>query len=233
MRLSPSANSTVENRRSFSSRAPRSSSRAPVKRGCTTIRSSVARSSTTSLARLHARTMVTLRVLRASSFALTSRRTSGRCTATRSIVRPAISLWRSRAMVSVSGSSGMTVKLSPPDVRPEVAAGKSDVLGPVRAAAAGLGEAVGDGGDRGDTTTGRRELPRRRERGPGVKEQGVWREGADLNEVPPSRRLGIPRGRYHGGDGEGVAPLELEIGRQPIAAGDCRQGLEEARPQQG
>jgi hypothetical protein len=52
----------------------------------------------------------------------------------------------------------MTVKLSPSDVGPEVAAGKTDALRTLHAPTARLREAVSDGGDRAHAAAGRREL---------------------------------------------------------------------------
>src|SRR5258705_9016704 len=106
------------------------------------MRSPLLRSRTTSLARRQGRTMVAPIVRRASSVASTSRSTSARRTTTPAIERPRISRSRSRAIVSVSGSSGTRLPLAgdlaPPDVGAVLLAGELDLLGVPKAGSLGF-----------------------------------------------------------------------------------------------
>src|SRR5687768_5079537 len=90
--------------------------RAPVNRGWTTSRSPVERSVTISFARRQLLRIVAPESRRANACFPVSRSTSARVTFTLTTEVPAIAASRSRAIVSVSGSSGIALQLSPRDV---------------------------------------------------------------------------------------------------------------------
>src|ERR1700686_5135317 len=104
-------------------------SSAPVKRGCTTIRSPVSRSITTRFALRQLRRIVASRSRLAIERALTSRSTSALRTETFFIFRPRIAPSRSRAIVSVSGNSGTAHHLPPPDVASQLLSLERHLLG--------------------------------------------------------------------------------------------------------
>src|SRR5687768_3941270 len=115
-------------------------STAPVNRGCTTMRSPVERSTTTSFARRHARAIVAPVTRRTSCAAVTARTTSGFVIRAPMIVRPRNAASRSRAIVSVSGSSGTAVQLAPSDVGADLLVGKVDAGRVIGAELLGFGD---------------------------------------------------------------------------------------------
>src|SRR5579859_1286870 len=127
-------------------------SRAPVNRGCTTRRSPVERSITISLARRQARWSHAPTSRRFRAGPVMPRSTSARLRRTLVIRSPLISRSRSRAMVSVSGSSGTPVELSPTDIRSVLLARELHAAGVVLAAAAGIWHRVTDASDGQDAT---------------------------------------------------------------------------------
>src|SRR4051812_39946556 len=78
-------------------------------------------------------------------------------TFTVSIVAPPIAPSRSRAIVSVSGSSGTAGQLAPTDIASELLAVDFDPLGNGPTAARGGGDVIGDRGDGEDASAGRHE----------------------------------------------------------------------------
>src|SRR6266481_2034244 len=131
---------------------------APVKRGCTTIRSPVSRSITTSFALRQLRRIVASCSRFAIECALTSRSTSALRTETFFIFRPRIAPSRSRAIVSVSGSSGTAHNLPPPDVTPQLLSLARHLLGVRSRQLRGLDETGGDRGHREHPASGGYEL---------------------------------------------------------------------------
>src|SRR5258706_5022314 len=121
---------------------------APVKRGCTTIRSPVSRSITTSFALRQLRRIVASRSRFAIERALTSRSTSALRTDTFFILRPRIAPSRSRAIVSVSGNSGTAHNLPPPDVASQLLSLERHPLGVGSRQLRRLDEARRDNGHR-------------------------------------------------------------------------------------
>src|SRR5690348_18235162 len=85
---------------------------------------------------------------RRSLAGVVSRRTSACVTVTPAIVAPASARCRSRAMVSVSGSSGMALELPPRDVGAVLAARELDRTRRADARALGGGERIGHTGHR-------------------------------------------------------------------------------------
>src|SRR5918992_1332866 len=131
---------------------------APVKRGCTTMRSPVERSITTSLARRQHRSIVVPVTRRANRAAVISRRTSGLATREPTIVLRVIAASRSRAIVSVSGSSGTAAKFAPSDVGAVVLGRQVDAVGVMRAETLCFVESRCDRRGSEDATTGGAQL---------------------------------------------------------------------------
>src|SRR5262249_13176241 len=127
----------------------------PVKRGCTTIRSSLDRSRITSLARRQARTIVVPVTRRASVRADTSRNTSACRTCTRAIVLPVIARSKSRAIVSVSGSSG----IAKPDIRAILLAVEAHAMHEVQTLRVRRAQRCPDASHAQHAPTGRDEMP--------------------------------------------------------------------------
>src|SRR5690348_4656691 len=177
--------------------------RAPVKRGCTTTRSPVERSRTTSLARRQLRSMRAPLTRRASSRAETSRNTSALVTTTSVIVAPLTSRCRSRAMVSVSGSSGMphcrlSRDLAPADVAAEVLAGELHQRRELATLALRLVDCWRAAGHRENATAVGDEIAVRRALRAGVKDDDIIRYAGHRDDVAGARRVGIPTARKDG-----------------------------------
>src|SRR5438128_4460568 len=144
--------------------------RAPVKRGCTTRRSPVSRSITTSFARRQLRTMVASCNRFARDRELTPRRTSRFLTDTFFILRPLIAPSRSRAIVSVSGNSGTARQLTPANVASQLLPLERHLLGMVARHLARLDQTRSHSGDGKHPTAGSDELIRGRiDGGAGLK----------------------------------------------------------------
>src|SRR5690349_14859655 len=117
------------------------------------MRSSESRSSTTSLARRHARTNDRPVVRASRSAAVPPRSTSGLLTTTSVMRLPVIARSRSRAIVSVSGSSGtgslhLALDLAPPDVGSILLPVESHALDVLHAARLRQLDTRGDGAHR-------------------------------------------------------------------------------------
>src|SRR5690242_3578012 len=127
------------------------------------MRSSESRSSTTSLARRHARTNERPLVRAPRSAGEPSRSTSGRVTTTSVMRLPVIARSRSRAIVSVSGSSGtgslrLALDLAPPDVGTVLLSFEADALDVFHAPGLRELDARRDGADGEDAPAGGDEL---------------------------------------------------------------------------
>src|SRR5687768_13910041 len=202
---------------------------APVNRGCTTMRSPVERSMTTSFARRHDRMIVAPATRRASADGVTSRSTSALATRARTILLPLISASRSRAIVSVSGSSGTAAKFAPANVGPVVAAAELDVPGVVRAQPLCLVERRCDCGDRKDAPAGGHELACVVASRSGVKDEHVHVLDAwQSHDVARLGLLRIAQRRDHRCDGMPTYTVIEAIG-QSLFARDARQQLEKRR----
>src|SRR3954464_4261280 len=152
---------------------------APVNRGWITMWSLVDTSITMSFARRQQRVIVAPATRLARARGVTSRSTSAWLTVTPSMIAPPTSASRSRAIVSVSGSSGNAAQLPPADVRPELATWKSHLLGRLAAAARG-GLDVRGQTCHGEHTTARRPERFAVESGSGVEDQHVVRWSGEL-----------------------------------------------------
>src|SRR5882762_3322443 len=133
---------------------------APVKRGCTTIRSPVSRSITTSFALRQLRRIVASRSRFAIERALTARSTSALRTVTFFIFRPRIAPSSSRAIVSVSGNSGTAHNPPPTDVASQLLSLKRHPLGVRPRQLRGFDEIRGDCGHCEHPPSGCHELIR-------------------------------------------------------------------------
>src|ERR1035437_535862 len=215
---------------------------APVKRGCTTIRSPVERSSTTIFARRQNRSIDAPDTRLRSAPAATSRSTSPFRTTTPVIVRPRSSRSRSRAIVSVSGGSGTRLlllagNLAPADIRAELFALELNSLRVVETpplrdgdglAERAHGEHAAARGDEAAVGVARRT---------GVKdEDAVFRRGQG-DRIAGARTLGIVCRGEHGGNagtsclrGSGAERLALghrehEVDQARLAAQDGKERL--------
>src|SRR4051812_30310955 len=182
-------------------------SNAPVKRGWTTMRSSLDRSSTMSFARRHARTMTVPATRRAKSAGVLSRRTSALVMTTRSMRAPATSSSRSRAIVSVSGSSGTsaaglranaTRQLSPADVAAELLAREFDGSSQILAPALRVVHRITKTGHSEHAAARCHERSGRIALGAGVKYESLVRNLGNQNSVAAAWLIGIARRREHG-----------------------------------
>src|SRR5688572_30696429 len=176
------------------------------------MRSSESRSSTTSLARRHARTKARPAVRAWRSSAEPSRSTSGLVTSTSVMRLPVIARSRSRAMVSVSGSSGtgslhLTLDLAPSDVGAILLPLEAHALDEFHAARLRQLHAWRDGADREHASAGRDELPLGVPRGTGVEDEDAVFGRRQRDHVTRARRLGIV-GR--GDDGRDARALRFD-----------------------
>src|SRR5262249_15273012 len=204
--------------------------RAPVKRGWTTMRSPVERSSTTSFARRHAWSMVAPTTRAASCAALTSRRTSALETRTATMRAPATSRSRSRAMVSVSGSSGMSrfgeaSELPPTDVGAVLFAVEFDARRVARAALLSIFERVAQAGDREYAPSAGRERAIRQALGPRVEDEYLVRRLGKSDAVAGPRPVGVAGAREDGRHGVLGSAYRSKVGNR-FAAGDCEHEVE-------
>ena len=226
--------STATPRRAASRRR---SAAPPVKRGCTTMRSPVDRSSTTSLARRQAARRTRAREPRDELLRGDLAKNVGRRHAHGHDLRPTISRSRSRAIVSVSGSSGTPRRFGsleklnrassrqPMSVRCCLPANVTLLAKPrLRSCASSNVCAEARDGEhapaRGDQIAVRGAL------GAGVKDEHVIRCSWDLDAVAGARLVGISGGRQHGGDG--CAPVRDAVAlRQRFSHRDAPNQLGE------
>src|SRR5512133_2631055 len=146
---------------------------APVKRGVTTRWAPSCSERITLLARRQARATVWFATDRLKRAALTPRSTSRRSTSTSVMSEPAIAACRSRAIVSVSGSSGTTCELAPADVAPELLPVERDVGCGRGTLLARRLECWGERGDRKHTSAGCTQRAVVVAPGPGVEDDHV------------------------------------------------------------
>src|SRR5450432_2138141 len=117
-------------------------------------------------------------VRRDSDAALTSWSTSARRTLRATIIEPDSARSRSRAIVSVSGSSGTPLQFPPPDVATELLPLELDRTRDARTLALGVRERRADGGHGEDSSARSDQLASRIERCSRVKNVDVrlpWR----------------------------------------------------------
>ena len=155
-----------------------------MKRGCTTMRSSDERSSTTSFARRQARTIVIRRVRRAQLVRVDLAkhvRPVNRDAFDRPAGDLAVEIARDRFGLRKLGHGDEALAIR---CRAELATGESHGFGALRTAAARLGKAVGDRGDGEHSSARGDELTGWRARGAGVEQLRFVRH--------PARRMGSP-----------------------------------------
>src|SRR6185503_2071974 len=210
-----------------------SMSRAPVKRGCTTIRSPLSRSITTSFARRQLRRIVVWRRRFDSLRAVTSRSTSVLRTVTFSIRRPLIAPFKSRAIVSVSGNSGTACQLAPSDVVPELLSAERHRLGVRSGHLRGLEETGGDGRYGQHAPTRCDELVCRVPCCARVKDFDAFARRRKLNDIAGPGVLGIPGCCNDGRHGTERLPIGIAGTAQRGSACYCCHQFEQRRFHEG
>src|SRR5687768_690023 len=200
---------------------------APVNRGWTTMRSPEERSVTTSFARLQLLSSVApVSRLMKPDFP-TSLRTSGRVTFAAAIVRPAIAASRSRAIVSVSGSSGIPLELAPCDVTAKLLSREAHALRVVAGKCSGVCHRVSGRCNCENAPSVRDQLASFTVAGGGcLKDVQPVRWGRDPDGIVLPRRIGIPVRRKNRCDGAGTRPFDRRHTGDRIAAGDSMHRLE-------
>src|SRR4051812_2808096 len=168
-------------------------------------------------------------VRRASARAPTTRSTSGFETSTPAIVLPATRRWRSRAMVSTSGSSGTAGNLAPADVSAKLLAFEADPVGGDATAPLRLFEGRSDASHREHATTRRHQFAGRAPSGTPMKHEDVLQIGGDVDRRAGGGLVGIAGGSEHRRD-RGSPSGHREVGRNPFAARDGREHVTERAP---
>src|SRR6478735_4878234 len=128
---------------------------------------------------------------RDSAAAVMSRSTSDRCTFTPAIAAPDTARSRSRAIVSVSGSSGTALLLPPADIAAELLPFELDLAGHARALAPRGVERGCDGRHREHSAPRSNQLSARIEGCSGVKDVNVSLAGRQSDRAAPARLVGI------------------------------------------
>src|SRR5512140_327271 len=146
---------------------------------------------------------------RDSAVAVVSRRTSGRRTWTAEMAAPETARSRSRAIVSVSGSSGTSLLLSPGDVAPELFAIELDLARDACAFAPGEGERGRDRRDCEHPSARSNQLSCRSFTSSSVKYEHVGLLAGQPDGCSPARLVWITGSRHYGGYCMRARPSEI------------------------
>jgi hypothetical protein len=127
-----------------------------------------------------------------------------------SITRPAIVAFRSRAIVSVSGSSGIPLELAPRDVTPDLLAVERHTLGIFAGRGCSLFYCIGNAGNREHSAAiGYETIALAVARGSGMKYVHTARRRWKMDVIAFSNLLRISMRRKNMGDRAPARPSDL------------------------